>query len=112
MKKNIKKYIFFLYTGIFLMGCQSVDIAKDQPQSLYLPTEAEWIRNGEPIEFEGAQWFPEDNIENILDSELYRVAEYKGVFVFIEAVDVKPYDKLYTRFARNKYRSFAKKEER
>ena len=45
-------------------------------------TEPAWIRNGEPIVFEGEDWFPTDNIENLLDSEVYRAGVYREVPFF------------------------------
>lgn len=73
--------------------------------------EAEWIRNGEPIELDGKQWVPQDGIENLLDSEVYLLGEYRGVEFFVEKTDVKPYDRLYTKFGQNRFRYFQAKEE-
>ena len=72
--------------------------------------EAEWIQNGDPIEFEGELWYPTDGVENLLDSEMYLVGEYRGVQFFIEKTDVRPYDRLYTKFAQNRFRYFQKKQ--
>ena len=72
-------------------------------------TEAEWVRNGEALMFEGGPWYPQDSVENILDSEVYPIGEYRGVQIFVEFTDVKPYDQMYTRFAKNKYRLFQQK---
>ena len=102
--------VFLIYASIFLMGCQSVPVAKEHPWGSRAPTEAEWIRNGQPIEFEGELWFPADAIENLLDSEVYLVGEYRGVQIFVEFADVRPYNRLYTKFAKNKFRFFEKKE--
>jgi len=71
--------------------------------------EAEWIRNGKPIEFEGEFWYPQDAIEVLLDQEVYLVGEYKGVQFFIEKSDVRPYKAVFTKFDRNKFRVFRKK---
>jgi len=99
---------FLVWIGILFAGCQSVDSVKDLPRSLPVPHEAEWIRNGEPIEFEGGLWFPNDNIENFLNTEVYQVGEFKELPVYVEAIDVRPFERLYTKFNRNQYRSFEK----
>ena len=88
-------------------GCQSVQgnaglISPIPSRSL----EASWIRDGEPIEFENGRWYPADGTENFLDSEMLFVAEYRGVAVFVDKVDVRPYGRLYTKFDRNKFRFF------
>lgn len=71
-------------------------------------TEAKWIRDGQPIEFEGEKWHPQDEIDVLLDSEVEKVGESDGVEFFIEKMDVRPYSRLYTKFARNKFRVFEK----
>ena len=74
-----------------------------------VPTvEAQWIRDGEPIEFEGELWYPMDMVDILLDSEVVPVADYRQVQVFIERIDVRPYHRLYTKFGRNKFRIFTK----
>ncbi|MFA5087558.1 MAG: hypothetical protein WC552_00825 [Candidatus Omnitrophota bacterium] len=75
------------------------------------PCEADWIRNGEPIEFEGEKWYPQDSMEILLDAEVYLLGEYHGVQFFIEKVDVRPYSRLYTKFGRTKFRIFEKRTE-
>jgi len=70
--------------------------------------EIEWIRNGDPIEFEGDLWYPQDAIDILLDSEVYLAGEYRDVQLFTEKTDVRPYDRLYTKFGRNKFRIFRK----
>lgn len=71
-------------------------------------TEAKWIKDGQPIEFEGEKWHPQDEIDVLLDSEVEKVGESDGVEFFIEKMDVRPYSRLYTKFARNKFRVFEK----
>jgi len=75
----------------------------------YHMVEPGWIRNGEPIEFEGEMWYPQDGVESLLDSEVIYLGEYREVQYFIEKVDVRPYDRLYTKFAKNKFRYFERK---
>ena len=70
--------------------------------------EAVWIRNGEPLLFEDVTWLPQDQIEIFLDSEVYLLGEYRGVQVFADKVDVRPYARLYTKFGQNKFRVFKK----
>lgn len=93
-----------------IIGCQNMQgnaglIGPLPSRSL----EAPWIRDGEPIEFENRLWYPADGTENFLDSEMLFVAEYRGVPVFVDKVDVRPYDRLYTKFDRNKFRFFEKR---
>jgi hypothetical protein len=65
-----------------------------------------WIRNGEPIIFEAEDWFPTDEVENFLDSEIFQAGTYRDVPFFIEKSDVRPFDRLYTYFSKNRYRAF------
>ncbi len=95
---------------VFLFGCESSP-TKEHPWSRVTPLEPEWIRNGEPIIFEGETWYPADSIENLLDSEVYLMGEYNGTQLFVEYTDVRPYDRIYTKFAKNKFRFFEKKKE-
>ncbi|MEI7998451.1 MAG: hypothetical protein WCH62_02975 [Candidatus Omnitrophota bacterium] len=71
--------------------------------------EAGWIRDGQPIEYDGQKWYPVNDVEVLLDSEVYQITEYKGVQIFVDKVDTKPYHRLYTKFARNKFRYFEKR---
>jgi hypothetical protein len=73
------------------------------------PTEAEWIRNGEPLQFENEMWYPADIIENLLDDEVYLMGEYRGVQIFTERNDVRPFERVYTKFSTHKFRAFEKK---
>ena len=108
--KNIQ-FIFFMMAVLFLSGCGSMPNG-GQMESYPAPIqEAEWIRSGEPIEFDGKQWYPQDGIENLLDSEIYLVGEYRAVQFFVEKTDVKPYNRLYTKFGRNRFRYFEVKKD-
>lgn len=73
--------------------------------------EVKWIRDGEPIEFEGGLWHPADGIESLLDSEVYHVGEYKDVQIFIDRLDVRPYERLYTKYGKNQFRYFEKEKQ-
>lgn len=74
--------------------------------------EADWIRQGEPIEYAGELWYPVDVLENLLDSEMYLLGEYRNVQFFISKEDIRPYDRLYTKFGLHKYRVFEKSNKR
>ncbi len=78
------------------------------PTYAFTNVEPEWIRNGEPIEFEGHKWYPKDGIDSLTDAEVLQIGEYRGVKFFIDKIDVRPYDRLYTKFGVNKYRYFEK----
>jgi len=82
-----------------------------QIQSYPVPVvEAGWIRNGEPIQFDGRKWYPVNDYEILQDSEVYQVGEYKGVQVFVEKIATKPYGRIYTKFDKNKFRYFERRE--
>jgi len=100
-------FLFFLFSG-----CQSATPGNvGHVHSYPIPSvEAEWIRNGEPIEFEEALWYPADDVEVFLDSEMSQVGEYRGVPFFIDKFDVRPYNRIYTKFGRNQFRYYEKKE--
>ena len=97
---------------IFLAGCNSISGAGGnvgQVQSYpAVSIEAQWIRNGEPIEFANELWYPQDGVETLLDSEVYLLGEYKGVQFFAEKIDVFPLERIYTKFGRNKFRYYEK----
>ena len=96
-----------------MVGCQSAGGNVGHLQSYPMKaTEAEWIRNGEPIEFEDESWYPADDIESFLDSEVSLVGEYQDIQFFIDKIDVRPYERLYTKFGRNKFRFFEKRKEK
>jgi len=110
MKNNqtrLKVGLLFLLTA-FLGGCASMNTGNDgQVQSYPAPViEAGWIRDGEPIEFDGAKWYPVNDYEVLEDSEVFQITEYRGVQIFVEKIDTKPYDRLYTKFDKNKFRYF------
>ncbi len=73
------------------------------------PNEAEWIRNGEPIKFEDGSWYPQDGFDILLDSEVFLLGEYREVQFFAQRVDIRPYNMLYTKFGRNKFRVYKRR---
>ena len=68
--------------------------------------EPKWIRDGEAIIYDGRRWYPQDDVEVLQDSEVLLIGVYRGVQVFVTKTDVKPYDRLYTKFDVNKYRYY------
>lgn len=112
MSENFKKMILCSVVAI-LFGCQDQIQVKRKPVKYAFPeTEVAWIREGEPIEFEGELWYPTDSMEILLDKEVYLLGEYQGVEFFVDKADVKPYNRLYTKFHENKFRAFRKKRNR
>jgi len=108
---NVLKFVGFLFLTLLMMGCKTSTGNVGQLKSYPVPSlEAEWIRNGEPIEFEGDLWYPADGIESLVDSEVYMLGEYRDVRFFIDKRDVRPYNRLYTKFGRNRFRYFKKRE--
>jgi len=90
-------------------GCMSMEGNVGQMTVYATPAqEADWIRNGDPIEYEDELWYPRDRIELLLDSEVVLLGIYKEVQFFVEARDVRPYNRLYTKFGKNKFRIFGK----
>ena len=88
-------------------GCSSVQ--QNEGNMAKYPValeEAAWIVEGEPIEFDGQWWYPQDGIDVLLDSEVVLRGEYKGVQFFTAKADVKPFHRLYTKFGRHKFRMY------
>ncbi len=109
--RQVKSVLFIAGVVILFSGCASFSSNKNdgQLQSYPIPViEAAWIRNGEPVVFENKQWFPVRDLENLMDSEVFQIGEYKGVQIFVDKVDIKPYERIYTKFGKNKYRYFEK----
>ncbi|MDO8580060.1 MAG: hypothetical protein Q7S13_01100 [Candidatus Omnitrophota bacterium] len=103
----IDRLLSIVIVCLCLSNCQTSKGNIGNVQSFDAPVvEAKWIRNGEPIEFEVEFWSPADGIENLLDSEVYLVGEYRGAQFFVDKQDVRPYNRLYTKFERNKFRYF------
>ena len=102
-----------LALSVILGGCASVNSGNDgQVQSYPSPAvEAGWIRNGEPIEFGGDKWYPVNDFEALVDSDVYKIGEYKGVQVFVEKIAAKPYERIYTKFEKNKFRYYERRED-
>ena len=106
------KFIFIALLSFAVSGCSTSGISGNTGNMARYsaPTdEAEWIRNGEPIQFEEQLWYPQDSFDVLLDNEVYLTGEYRGVQFFVEKADVRPFDRLYTKFGRNKFRSYRKR---
>lgn len=101
-----------IFSLLFVTGCVTKTGNVGNLQSYSAPAlEAKWIRDGEPIEFEGALWYPADGIESLMDSEVYHIGEYKGAQFFIDKLDVRPYERLYTKYGKNQFRYFEKEKQ-
>ncbi len=68
--------------------------------------EPEWIRHGEPVIFQEQLWFPQDQVDVLTDDEVMPIGEFNGIKFFVEKVDVEPYNRIYTKFGKNKFRVF------
>jgi len=108
------KSAFYKEVGIsivffFLMGCGSLVAKKDIVQIYTIPeSEASWIRDGQPLLFEDEEWYPQDAVEILIDEEVILLGQYLGTQFFVEKRDVRLYNRLYTKFGKNKYRLFEK----
>jgi hypothetical protein len=112
---QIQRQCTGLYLGILILGfvgCMHRSSDNEgQLQSYPSPViEAEWIREGQPIVLGNQKWFSANDVEVLLDSEVYQIGEYKGVQVFVDKIDTKPYHRLYTKFAKNKFRFYERKD--
>ena len=92
---------------LFLAGCRreagNVGNIKIFP---FPEIEAEWIRNGEPTTLENEAWYPQDSVDMLADSEVLLIGEYRGTQFFVEKTDVRPYNRLYSKFGQHKFRAF------
>ncbi len=99
-----------LFSLVLTAGCQSTSGTSGRVGSYSLSSvEAEWIRNGEPIEFENEPWYPADGVEGFLDSEMRFMGTHQGIEFFTDKVDVRPFGRLYTKFGKNRFRFFEKR---
>ena len=104
---RLKKFITLVIFLVTAAGCASKTGNVGQVQYYATPkVEAKWIREGQPITFENVLWYPVDDVEVLKDTEVIPIGEFQGVQVFVEKTDVRPYDRLYTKFEINKYRFY------
>ena len=112
----MQKGCFWIWIAVFVFfqGCAPAQKGNRGSTSTYpyaYNSEAEWIRNGDPIEFEGEMWYPKDSVETLLDSEVLLLGEYKDVQFFVDKIDVRPYARLYTKFNSKRFRVFKRAKE-
>ena len=104
--------IFLFVLCFVLFGCMHLEQNVGNMAKHAIPDiEADWIQNGEPIEFDEHLWYPQDRFDILLDSEVYFKGEYLGVNFFVEKSDVRPYNKIFTKFGRNKFRVYKKMDQ-
>ncbi len=102
----------WIMLSVLMAGCSSLPGNDGQVQTYPAPVvEAVWIRDGQPIEYDGYKWYPVNDYEVMEDSEVYQIGIYKGVQIFVEKTDTKPYDRIYTKFDKNKFRYFERRED-
>ena len=98
--------LFFI---LALFGCAAG--SSGRISSDYAIKDADWIREGRPIIYEDKSWFPTEHIENHLDREMEYLGEFQQVPFYVERRQIKPYNRIYTKFGYHKYRLFLKKKE-
>ena len=104
---GIKNFTLIMIAMIIFNGCSTKGGNVGQIQFYPAPKlEAEWVRNGQPIDFESELWFPVDDVETLTDFEVIPVGVFQGVQIFVEKTDVRPFDRLYTKFDVNQYRFY------
>ncbi len=107
MVQGSRKTMWGLIVAVFfLAGCGSSGNSGLIQSYPYPNVEAKWIRDGEPIIYEGKRWFPQDDVEVLTDPEMALIGEYRGAQIFVAKSDVKPFRRLYTKFDFNKYRYY------
>ena len=105
-------FLMTLVVIVALSGCVFSRSGDDKLSLIGAPvSEAAWIRDGEPIKLEGENWYPTDEVENLLDNEVVQIGTYRDVLFYLDRTDVKPFDRVYTRFTKNRYRAFEKKQQ-
>lgn len=105
------KIVYTFILIFMLVGCVSPGTKKNSYDIYDTPDlEAQWIRDGMPIDYAGTLWYPVDDIESFTDSEMLKIGEHNGVPYFVDRVDIKPYNRLYTKFGRNKFRYYEAKK--
>jgi len=109
MKRHTWIYMMIMTAALGSMtGCQTASQRGEDALNAAAYAEPVWIRNAEPVEFEGASWFPTDEVENLLDDEVYQAGVYRDIPFFIDRMDVRPFERIYVRFAYHKYRACEK----
>lgn len=102
-------FSFMMITlGLMGLGCSHSNSSNQGlVQSFNAPViEPSWIRNGDPIVFEKNRWYPMDDTESLTDNEVYQIGEFQGTLIFVEKSDVRPFERLYTKFSRGRFRYY------
>jgi len=95
-----------------MIGCSSGFTNQGRMTRYITPeVEATWIREGEPIKFEDELWYPQDKVDILKDDEVLRLGAQNGIEFFIDKIDVRPYNRLYTKFGKNTFRVFQKNDD-
>ncbi|MDP2653026.1 MAG: hypothetical protein Q8Q08_03235 [Candidatus Omnitrophota bacterium] len=105
----MKTTVLMMFLGLFLAGCASSGNVGNLSTYNVPVQEAAWVRNGNPLPFEDELWHPQDEADVLLDSEVQLLGEYQGAQFFAAKIDVRPFDRLYTKLDRNKFRIFLRK---
>ena len=81
--ERLKIGLMFILIG-FLGGCAAMNSGNDgQVQSYPTPViEAQWIRNGDPIEYDGYKWYPGNDYEVLQDSEVLQMTRQLVAMIF------------------------------
>jgi hypothetical protein len=106
MRREIFLLGILIGMPVILTGCSSTGNSGSIQSYSFMAVEPKWIRDGEPIFYDGQRWYPQDDVEVMQDSEVTLIGDYRGVQVFTAKTDVKPFDRLYTKFDVNKYRYY------
>ena len=100
----MKNNLLFILLLLSIISFNCANLNRYNPADTIV--ESQWIRNGEPIIFEEEAWYPKDVIENLRDEEMLQIFTYNGENVYIEKIEVRPYNRLYTKFGKYQYRLF------
>ncbi len=113
MNRHFLVMTLTLALAFFLSSCETTQKQRIDEIDFIVPeVEARWIREGESIEFEGEKWYPQDSLDYLRDDEVYYLGDYRNVQFFVEKIDVRPYDRLYTKFGQYQFRVFQKEDYR
>ncbi len=110
LNRKILRMFFLFISLLSLVGClRSANNSGRMTIYLIPEREASWIQEGRPIEYEGKLWYPQDDVEVFLDTEMNLLGEYQGVQFFADKKDVKPHNRIYTKFASHSFRFYEMK---
>lgn len=102
------KRISVLFLAVALSGCIAGSAGRRNID--YAIKEAGWIKEGKPIIHDDKSWYATEYIENHLDNEMEYVGEFQSVPFYVERRQIKPYNRIYTKFDYHKYRVFLEKK--